>query len=92
MNRQNSQNAQKRNNWLSDAPLPGVPLTEIADNKRVLIEHHKGIAVYGNHEILVNVRGGFNCIQGDHLQLHCISREKIVITGQVDCVKFIREV
>lgn len=92
MKGQNSQNQQKRRNWLSDAPLPGVPLTEIADNRRILIEHHKGIAVYGNHEILVHVRGGFNCIQGNHLQLHCISREKIVITGQVECVKFIREV
>lgn len=92
MKQQNQRSVPKGRNWLADTPLPGNPLTEIVDNNRVLIEHHKGIAAYDTHEIRVNVRGGSNCIQGNHLELCCISSEKIVITGQIECVRFIREV
>ncbi len=81
-----------RRDFLVEAPLPVIPLTEIADNKRVLIENHKGIAAYGSNEIRIIVRNGCNCILGQNLALHCISREKIVITGTIECIRFCREV
>ena len=91
MRRQGGMNKQKAHLVLQDVPLPGVTLTEIADNKRVLIEHHNGIGAYSHHEIRVNVKNGYNAIEGSHLELHCISGEKIVVTGNITCVRFCRE-
>lgn len=92
MKRENSMPIRIGKKLLPSAQTLSVPLTEVADNRRVLIENHQGIALYGSCEICVNVTGGHNCIQGNQLQLHCISKDKVVITGQILCVKFVREV
>lgn len=70
--------------------LPGVSLTEIVDDRRVLIENHHGILGYGPTEIRVSVHNGVNCIEGSQLELICIAKDKIVITGQIECVRFCR--
>ena len=35
---------------------PDTPLVEICDNKRVLIENHRGVICYGVKEIIVKVK------------------------------------
>jgi len=40
---------------LPDEPIPGVPLVEIAGDRRVLIEHHCGVTQYGRCRISVRV-------------------------------------
>ena len=37
---------------------PDTPLVEICDNKRVLIENHRGVICYGVKEIIVKVKKG----------------------------------
>lgn len=67
-------------------PLPGIPLVEIWDQKRVLIENHQGIVGYGCEEILVKVRFGRICVCGENLKLAKMSKEKLVITGKICAV------
>lgn len=71
---------------LYDVPLPGVPLIEIWDRKRVLIENHQGIVGYGCREILVKVSYGRICICGEDLKLTKMGREKLVVTGKISAV------
>lgn len=77
--------------FLSEIPHPRTPLTEITDNRRVLIENHRGIASYGTQQIRVNAACGYICIQGNYLQLRCITKEKVVVTGHIHAVSFHRE-
>lgn len=67
-------------------PLPGIPLVEICDQRRVLIENHQGIVGYGCNEILIKVRYGQICICGENLKLAKMSKEKLVITGKISAV------
>lgn len=75
---------------LTDELLPGVPLVEIAGDSRVLIEHHFGVTEYGRCQICVRVKYGFVVIQGRGLELACMTRQILVITGNIDCVRLER--
>ena len=66
--------------------LPGIPLIEICDRNRVLIENHKGVISYDCKEILVKVRYGYICVCGENLKLSKMSKEKLVIKGNVCAV------
>ena len=67
-------------------PMPCVPLVEIYDRRRVLIENHQGIIGYGADEILIKVRYGHICVCGENLKLAKMSREKLVVTGKISAV------
>lgn len=69
-------------------PLPGVPLVEVCNNRRILIENHQGVVGYETNEIIVKVRNGTICIGGDHLQLIRMSRYQLVVVGVISSVKF----
>ena len=66
--------------------LPGQVLVEIAGENRVLIEQHRGIREYSPERIAVCVRYGTVEICGDKLELHCMSREQLIISGRIDSV------
>jgi len=66
--------------------LPGVPLVEICDRKRVLVENHQGILYYGSNEIQIKVRDGHICVIGENLKLNRMSKVKLVITGDISAV------
>ncbi len=64
-----------------------VPLIEIIDNRRVLIENHVGIIDYGDNWITVKkLNGGINII-GTALYVSKISKEQIVINGQIEKIE-----
>lgn len=67
--------------------LPGEGLVEILGRSRVLIEHHRGIREYSGEIIGVNVKNGAVRILGSGLQLRCMTREQLVITGCIDAVE-----
>ena len=69
-------------------PMPGIPLTEVLGNRRVLIENHLGIAAYSSNSIHVNVSKGIVCIEGSSLEIVCISKEKMIVNGCIDCIRF----
>ena len=67
-------------------PLPGIPVVELAGDRRVLIENHHGVREYGRQKIRVQVLFGQICVCGECLELSQMSKEQLVITGRIDCI------
>lgn len=72
-----------------ESPL-GVPVIEIANDCRVLIERHSGMTEYSRDRICARVCYGIVCICGSNLELTHMSREKLVISGQIDGIQLLR--
>ncbi len=75
---------------LSPEALPGQSIVEIAGDKRVLIECHRGILAYNRELIQVSVGYGSVCIQGCGLEIIHMTREKLIISGRIDSVQLQR--
>lgn len=73
---------------LDPIPLSTVPLIEIYDNKRILIENHCGIMGYDDREILIKLRKGYIRILGAELWLRRMNRSSLIIQGCIDAVNF----
>lgn len=69
---------------------PGVPVVELASDSRVLIERHSGMTEYSRERICARVRYGVVCVCGSDLELIHMSREKLVISGEIDAVQILR--
>lgn len=71
---------------LAAEPLPGVSIVELAGDRRVLIENHQGVRGYSSGCILVKV--SFGCVQicGSCLELAKMTREQLVIQGNIDSI------
>ena len=70
--------------------LPGQSLVEILGDRRVLIEHHKGVTVFACDEICVRLKFGILQICGHQLEMEKMSNEMLVITGRIDSLRIIR--
>lgn len=68
---------------------PGRTLLEIVGKDRLVIEHHLGIVSYSTEQILVAATYGQLRICGNRLNLCCMSREQLCVTGRVDSVELI---
>lgn len=66
------------------------PLLELYGERRVLIEHHRGVTEYGRERIQVRANYGQICICGGCLELAKMTSEQLVITGRIDSVHLIR--
>lgn len=66
------------------------PLVEVVDNRRVLIENHQGIISYGSEEICTKVRHGCVSVTGTGMELACMTKEKLVIVGNIYSVRMTR--
>lgn len=66
--------------------VPGVPLVELAGDKRVLVENHMGVTEYGLTRICVMMKYGVLCINGCGMELAKMTRDQLVITGRIDSV------
>ena len=69
---------------------PGVPVIEIARDCRVLIEGHRGMTEYSRERIRVRGCYGIVWICGAGLELLHLSKDKLVISGQIDGVQIER--
>lgn len=69
---------------------PGQPIVEVAGDRRVLIEHHRGVVQYGSDKICVKVKFGTVCICGCALELAHMTREQLIISGRIDSVTLCR--
>lgn len=67
-------------------PLPGVPIVELAGDRRVLIENHCGVREYSRERIGVKVKFGMVLVCGSCLELSRMTREQLVICGRIDSV------
>ena len=70
--------------------LPGQVLIEISGDNRVLIEHHRGVMEYGKEKICIKVKYGAVHITGTGLELCCMTREQLVITGRIGGICLMR--
>lgn len=75
---------------LLSEPLPGVPVVELAGDRRVLIENHQGVKEYGTQRIRIQLRYGQLCVCGDHMELSQMTKEQLVITGRIDSITVLR--
>ena len=75
---------------LSAEPLPGLPIIEIAGDTRVLIERHDGVVEYGTQRIRIRVRYGVICILGCDLQLKQMTKQQLIVSGQIDSIQIHR--
>lgn len=71
---------------LETESLPGQPVVEIAGDRRVLIERHRGVIEYGPERIRVRVSYGSLCVSGCGLELVRMSHQQLVIAGRIDSV------
>lgn len=79
---------------ISDLPgetLPKLPLVEIAGDRRVLIENHKGVTELGCDRICVKVPFGNVEINGKGMSIVHMTQHQLVISGKIDYVKLIRK-
>ena len=63
--------------------LPKHSIIEICSNTRVYVERHLGVYEYSDVEIHIGVYFGKVIIRGGNLKLASMTKENIVITGQV---------
>jgi sporulation protein YqfC len=75
---------------LQGEPIPGLPLVEIAGDRRVLIEHHCGVTQYGRCRISVRVKFGAVVVVGDRLELTRMTGQQLIISGRIDYVQLER--
>ena len=71
---------------LGNGIVPGVPLIEIIADRRVLIEHHNGICRYTREQICVRTSYGAIKIEGSGLYMKKMTKEQLLITGQIACI------
>ncbi len=75
---------------LQGEPLPGLPLVELAGDKRVLIEHHCGVTQYGRCRISVKVKFGTVMIVGTGLELAKMTGKQLIVTGRIEAIQLER--
>lgn len=71
---------------LESETLPGLPILELAGDRRVLIERHGGVLEYGPERIRVRVKYGTVSINGCSLELIRMTHQQLVIAGRIDSV------
>jgi len=76
---------------LEDESMPGQTIVEITGFSRVLIENHCGVTSYDKDRILVKGRNGFIHICGQYLVLTKMSREVLVVRGNIQQISLQRE-
>ena len=61
-------------------------IVELTGYQRVLIENHRGVISYGKEKIIVKVRYGSVLICGCNLEIVHMTREQLVILGNIQNV------
>lgn len=70
--------------------IPGVPIVEIAGDRRILVERHEGITEYCHNQIGVKIAYGILIISGCNLKVTKMTKQQLIIFGDIDCVKICR--
>lgn len=73
---------------LPDESLPGQTLIELVGNKRILIEHHKGVLAYSREQVMIQTQDGPLAIYGCNLRLCRMLRPQLIICGHITRVQF----
>ncbi len=65
-----------------------LPRYMLVSNTSLLVENHQGILEYGEMLIRVATKDGPVRIEGEGLELEELSTEEIMISGQIDALKW----
>ena len=76
---------------LTGETLPGTTIAELAGDRRVLIEGHKGVTEYCRDRVTVKVGYGWLSICGCGLELRQMSKQQLVISGRIDGIQVRRK-
>lgn len=75
-----------------DAELePRLPIVELAGDHRVLIENHLSVIGYTSQCVCVKVKYGCVCINGSGLTIAKLSKDQLVIIGDIGSIQLSRE-
>ena len=75
---------------LREETFAGVPIVELAGDKRILIEGHRGVTNYSAESICVKVKYGYVKVCGKELELAKMTGKQVIITGRIDAVQIYR--
>ena len=75
---------------LDAEPIPGVPVVELAGDRRVLIERHRGVTEYSKERIGIRVGYGTVCVSGCGLELTKMTADQLIISGQIEGIQIQR--
>ena len=67
-----------------------LPKITMVGNLQLYIENHKGIIEYCTQTIRVNTRAGMLVVTGNKLIIKTIVTEEIVITGEIESIRFLQ--
>ena len=90
MKKQEKMQLLNRRNALKSIPGHNAPLIEVVDNRRALIENHLGITSYEQNEISIKICNGIIEVLGSSLEILCMSKDRIVIYGDIEEIRFWR--
>lgn len=77
---------------LSAQPLPGMPILELMEDRRILIENHSGVRAYTDCHIAVGVRFGAVHIEGSRMEIVKMTDNQLVICGSINAIRLERGV
>ena len=69
---------------------PGKTLIEMVGDCRILVENHFGVISYDDENVRVKTSYGELSVHGINLKLACMSKVRLVITGQFFQISFFR--
>jgi len=70
--------------------LPRRPIIELCGDCRLYIERHFGVYEYSDVEIHIGVCFGKIIIKGGCLKLASMSKDNLVVTGQIQYIELMR--
>ena len=75
---------------LEGESLPGVTVAELAGDRRVLVEGHRGVTEYSPTRVTVKVGYGELSVCGCGLELRQMSKVHLVVCGRIDGIELRR--
>ena len=75
---------------LEGESLPGVTVAELAGDRRVLVEGHRGVTEYSPCRVTVKVGYGELSVRGCGLELRQMSKTHLVVCGRIDGIELRR--
>ena len=70
--------------------LPQRPIIELCSDHRLYVERHLGVYEYSDVEIHIGVNFGSIIIRGGCLKLASMSKDSLVVTGQIQNLELLR--